>query len=215
MNNIIDLSAAKEKRKEEKDDSLQERRREAISKLRHFRGEVPSKNVIRKLKDVSPGEIFWVTGEKEGKAYIVIGKEKQKITIRALDESATLSTGITIYDFNKGVISKEPIFDFKDIAAVEELTLNFRTFFCKECRNNFYLLYGRDIHYLSIFRDKTTVNHNIDIIFETIKNIGNLISIDFSHSDDDEPRAEIWVRTADSKAELLYLFPFDKGLIDL
>lgn len=216
-NSVIDFTAAKEKftAPTPEQSALQEKRKEAISKLPRYRGEVPSKNVIRGLPNVVPGEIFWVTGDN--KAYIVAEKDHKKMTIKALDETATVSTGMTIFDMNKAIISKEPLFDFEDGEAHDALIDRFMQFFLKDCNDEFYLLYGRDIHYLSLFRDvhkDERGRSTMQVLFEALKNVGDLISVDFNNSDG-EVSAEIWVRTADSKAELLYLFPYDKGVIPL
>ncbi len=197
----------------EKELTLIERRRAAISKLPKFRGEAPSKNTIRHLRDVSPGEIFWITGEN--KAYIVADREGKRISLKPLDENTAISLGLTLFELNQIAISKEPLFDFNDEVAVQDLTRKLEKFFTEDCSDTFFLLYGRDLNYLSIIRDENGFNQDIDAILESIKNVGDLISMDFEIEGPLDSKVEIWVRTNKSKAELLYLFPYDDGIIEI
>lgn len=197
----------------EKEMSLAERRKEAISKLPKFRGETPSKNTIRHLREVSPGEIFWVSGEE--KAYIVAEKDGKKITLKPLDENTSISLGLTLFELNQAAVSKEPLFDFNDGAAVQSLAERLKKFFKEDCSDNLYLLYGRDLNYLSVIRDGGRDDIDVEAIFETIQNVGDLISMDFEVEDPREAKIEIWVRTEKSRAEILYLFPYDNGIIEV
>jgi len=208
------------------EDDLINRRKELIAKLPQFRGEVTSKNQIRMLHKhtgVEAGTIFWVT--LDNKAYVIAEATNKKVTIKALDETATISTGITIYEMNKAIVSKEPIFNWHDDNAVNDLRVRLFDYFnldtgFSNTATEYYLLYGRDIHYVTIFK----VNRNVEpmdfeIQFgefeEVLMQIGDLISIDYNTSDDQVPNAEIWMRTKDSKAELLYMMPFDQGVVYL
>jgi hypothetical protein len=219
--NFDDAQVRKAFQADPRRDELNEQRHEAIKKLPRYRGAVPSKTTIRSLPHVVPGEIFWV--ESDNKAYIVAEKDKKKMTIKALDETATISTGVTIFDMNKRLVSKEPIFDITDKDAIEKLNNRLWTWFNEETTDEFYCLYGRNIHYLTVLQVKTRADGNgagfiIENEFETLidilKPVGDLISIDFNTSDD-EMSLEIWVRTRDSDAELLYLFPYDRGIVKI
>ena len=212
---VIDFAQAQanqEKNMPGQEKSMEQRKKEAIAQLRGYRGEVPSKNTIRGLPGVEPGQIFWV--DMDHKAYLVAAKEGKKVTIKALDETATVSTGITIYDMNKSIVSKEPLFDFKNEEAVAALDERINHWFANETEGaTHFLLYGRDIHYVS-FIDYTgdTGKSPAQVIRECLHAVGDLISIDFNTSDG-EPALEIWMRTQNSLAELLYLFPFEKGIV--
>lgn len=198
-----------------KANDLKERRKNAIMSLPQFRGEVPSKNTIRSLPNVQVGQIFWV--DLDDQAFVVSAIEGKKCTIRPLDENATVSTGITIFEMNKNIVSKEPEFDFADAEAAEALTQNILKWFNQDCPpNTYYLLYGRDIHYVTLFKTpdgEATPLSAIELL-RTIAEVGHLISMDFN-TETGAPCIEIWVRTDKSKAELLYLMPYDAGLIEL
>lgn len=220
MSNVIDLNEAIKKNKEVNPE-LQARKKEAIKTLPRYRGEVESKNNIRHLPEVKPGDIFWVN--MDGKPYIVAEKDGRKLTIKALDETATISTGMTIFDMNKRLVAKEPILDKNDKEAMDALGARLLEFLTKDTDDNYYLLYGRDIHYVTVF-DKgwgcygtgtpLVGEKALEIIMDALYHVGDLISMDFNTSDG-EPSVEIWIRTNDSPAELLYLFPYDKGMVKL
>lgn len=209
MSEVINFEKAKAKTEQP---SLEERRKEAIKKLPHYRGEVQSKNTIRQLPGVEPGQIFWV--EMDHKPYLVAEKDGKKITIKALDETATVSTGITIFEMNKSIISKEPLMDFSDPQIVADLDARLNTWFNEETSDKRYLLYGRDIHYVTMLeRTGNVKTWPAQILRDCLSAIGDIISVDFNTSDG-ECAVEIWIRTKDSPAELLYLFPYDKGIVE-
>lgn len=191
--------------------TLEERRKAAIQKLPQYRGEVSSKNNIRSLPDVQPGQIFWVT--MDHRPYIVAEKDGRKVIIKALDETATVSTGITVFEMNKSIASKEPLMDFSDPQVVAELDSRLNEWFNQETNNEKYLLYGRDIHYVTLLeRTGTVKTWPGQVLRDCLAAIGDIISVDFN-TGDGEKSVEIWIRSADSPAELLYLFPYDKGIV--
>ena len=178
---------------------------EALSKLPRWRGTIRSRNSIRQLPDVKQGEIFWV--ELDHKPYIVseINEAKNTATIRALDENATISTGITIFEMNKDIVSKEPLFNLKDEEARQELSEGFDKWI-GQSMNKFLLLFGRDLHYFSLFKQEQGLK--LDLFLDVLESVGKLISLDFN-----DDAIEIWIRTDESPAELLYLIPFDEAII--
>lgn len=194
--------------------SLIERKKEAIKQLPKYRGEVPSKNAIRKLPNVNIGEIFWV--DMDDKPYIVSDISPDRlITIQALDETATISTGMTVYDLNKKLVSQEPLFNWNDKTAVEGLNEKLQKWFEEETQDTYYLLYGRNIHYVTLIKkNKENPDNLFKNLKEMIEEFSELISIDIDETDE-EKKVEIWVRTEFEKAELLYLFPYDSGLVEI
>ncbi len=176
---------------------------EVLSKLPQWRGTIRSRNSIRQLPDVKRGEIFWV--ELDHKPYIVSEINNDKAVIRALDENATISTGITIFEMNKDIVSKEPLFDLKNEEAKTELSENFDKWI-GQAMNRFLLLYGKDIHYFSLFKQEGGLK--LDLFLDVLASVGKLISLDFN-----DDSVEVWIRTDESPAELLYLLPFDEAII--
>lgn len=186
--------------------------------LPQYRGEVTSKNNIRMLPNLKSGEIFWVSLDHAAYCVAAVSVDKKvgtKVVIKKLDDTATISTGLTVFDLNKGIISKEPLFDWSNTEEVEKISKRMQEWFAED-GDSFYLLYGRDIHYVTLFN--CYLAHNLEGILDTIRDVlsavGDVISIDFDTSAD-QHSVEIWIRTKDSPAELLYLMPFDRGVVEI
>lgn len=191
-----------------------------LSLLPQYRGDVISKNNIRMLPNLRRGEIFWVSMDHAPYVVADVDLDKQgktRVVIKKLDETATISTGMTIFDMNKGIVAKEPLLDWGDQENIGKLARRLDEWFSED-GDSFYLLYGRDIHYVTLFnamtfRSKETFIYELKGI---LGEVGDIISLDFdSLGDESQHCVEIWVRTPDSPAELLYLMPFDKGVIEI
>ena len=189
---------------------LVEKRREAIKQLPQYRGEVQSKNQIRQLPEVAVGEIFWA--DMDGCAYIVADKDGHKLTIKALDENASISTGISVFELNKQLVEKEPIIELTE-ENVNTLKSELKRWFNNAVLSNkYFLMYGREIHYVTLFKHSGK-EVAIDSILETILEVGDLISIDYNTEGDEQSVVEIWMRTKEEKATLLYIIPYDRGIV--
>jgi len=192
-------------KQEKVDAAKREKIHEGVKKLKRYVGDILSKNQIRELPITQVGDIFWV--ELDSCAYIVVEKEGKKVTIKKLDETASVSTGISIYDINKMISQEEPNMDISDT----EVAARFEKWL-KETNNKYYLLYGRAIHYVTLI-DMEEYGYNGSIITQLaalIQEIGDIISIDFD-TVENEKCIEIWIRI-DGSAELLYLICYDKGI---
>lgn len=195
-------------------EKLIEKKKEALKQLPNYRGEVQSRNNIRQLPNTKVNDIYWV--EMDKKPYVVAAKDKQKITIKALDENASISTGMTIYDLNHNIVAKESLFDWNNEEAVKELDEKVQKWFEEEVKDNqYFLFYGRDIHYLTLFKRSGNPVNLLENIKESIEEFAELISIDLNTTEDKEKKLEIWVRTPYNDAELLYFFPYDAGISEL
>ena len=189
-----------------------------LSLLPQYRGEVSSKNNIRLLPNLKRGEIFWV--DLDHGAYVVADTDVDKkghtrVVIKKLDENATISTGMTIFDMNKNIIAREPLLDWEDKENITKLAARLCEWFTED-GDSFYLLYGRDIHYVTLFNSYTTRPKD-NFLYELkgiLSEVGDIISLDFDNIEGAHS-VEIWVRTPNSPAELLYLMPFDKGVIEI
>ena len=188
---------------------LIEKRKEAFANLPQYRGTVRSKTMIRNLPEVKLGEVFWCEMDECG--YVVTDvTEDHRVTVSALDENATISLGMTIYDFNKQVVSQEPLLTEKEVIEVKSQISNW--FADEEMNDEYYLLYGREIHYITLFKIENR-DAIADELIETLKPIGSLISMDFNTEGEDVKVIEIWMRTKEEEATMLYLMPFDRGLV--
>lgn len=207
--NVIDISKVKER---------EEKLKSQLALLPQYRGEVSSKNNIRMLPNLRRGEIFYVSMDHAAYCVADVDLDKQghtRVVIKKLDETATISTGMTIYDMNKNIVGREPLLDWGDKETIEALAKRLCEWF-NEDGDSFYLMYGRDIHYVTLFNSYTT-NPKDNFLYELkgiLGEVGDIISLDFDCIEG-EHCVEIWVRTPTSPAELLYLMPYDKGVIDI
>lgn len=189
---------------------LREKRKAALKKLPQFRGEVPSRTVLRGLKDLQIGQIFWI--ELDNAAFVVteIGKERE-VKFEKIDENATISTGMTIFEISKRAASLEPTLDLNNPEIFQKAVSQIQEVF-DGAGDSYFALYGRNLHYLSLIHRIDRDNYNPAEIVKEIEQIGKIINIEVERYQD-VTAAEIWVRTDKEKAELLVLFPYDNGLI--
>lgn len=114
---------------------------------------------------------------------------------------------MTMYDINKQVISQLPSLDKEDIAAAKQTI----TEYFKDQRNSFYMLLCNDINYYTLFQvinDSSLPNAGSEAI-ECALEIGDIKVVDVN----DDGAIEIWVKPEDTDAMLMYLFPYDRGVV--
>lgn len=230
MSNIIDFQKAKLEKQLERDRiknqfiELEPR----LKKLPQYRGSVPSKTFLSKDPLIKVGQCYWI--ESENSLFTVVKKDKKGLQLRPLDMNATVSAGYTVYEMNQAMTAKEPLMDlgnwrqgdtsdyFNDAAD------DCKCFF-EETNNKTYLMYGRDLHYFTVFQ-MADEPHGcyLEQILDCIDHTWDIVSIDVDMSQDEGmPKIEIWVRDRmkDGAVEnalanhMLYLFPFDSQVVEL
>lgn len=116
---------------------------------------------------------------------------------------------LNLYDLNVQLVEQ-----FKDITDKE--TLKFKaeqiTEFMHEYQNNYYLLYGKEISYFTLFKKVAHTENAGDVVIECLENIGPIKCIDLTENKD---AIEAWVNTPEGKVTCLYLFPYDGGLVEV
>ena len=218
MSNLIEFPSGKELLDTQKR-LVRERRKEAVQALPQYMGEVSSKNQLRRMSGLAVGQIYWVSLDEE--AWVVAEMNETESTLRKLDENASISTGLSIYDMNKTMVAQEPLFDFSDKDAINKLTDDVLNWF-KTTGAEYFLMYGRTLHYFTLFKREDDGGCAFErdgecaeaflVLIEMIETVGDLISIDFN-TIESEKCLEIWIRTDKSLAEQLYLFPYDLGVV--
>ena len=87
------------------------------------------------------------------------------------------------------------------------------TVFAEETNNKYHMLYGREINYFTLFAKdfyaQETLGHEV---ISCLKNIGKIKSIELTENKD---AIEIWVCDSGNELTVLYLFPYDLGLIEV
>ena len=117
-------------------------------------------------------------------------------------EGSNISMGL--YDMNKQIISQLPTLTTDDLLEklplVEELHNKYN--------NEYYMLYGKEISYFTLFKLKQVESFPHEAI-DCLQNIGPIKAIDLT---EDKDAIEAWVM-ADDEATCLYLFPYDMGVV--
>lgn len=108
-----------------------------------------------------------------------------------------------LYDINKQIIAQLP--DLVDWDRVSEVLRDFDI----NWNNNYYMLYGKEISYFTVFKIKEHCAFAHEVI-DVIKNVGSSVkAIDLTETED---AIEVWIMY-NNEPTCLYLFPYDMGLV--
>jgi hypothetical protein len=115
---------------------------------------------------------------------------------------------LNLLDINRQIISQLP--ELTEVSDKIELIDNFS----KEQGNTFYMLYGKNISYFTVFMVSRPSQSLETLGTEVINCLHNLGKIKLIEPDSNNPAAiECWIQEDDQEAEVLYLFPYDLGII--
>lgn len=117
-------------------------------------------------------------------------------------ENSGINMGL--YEMNKQIISQLPKLTEAELFD-KDLLIN--TLYAK-FNNEFYMLYGKEISYFTLFRIFDSIRFGNEVI-DCLNNVGDIKAIDFTEPED---AIEIWVETEDGPT-CLYLFPYDNGVV--
>jgi hypothetical protein len=122
---------------------------------------------------------------------------------------------LSLYDMNAQIISQLPALSKEDIQAKKQTFKDF----LEKTENNFYMLYGKEISYFTVFHNLDSyidyVGYQIytdfyEVLLECLRNIGEVKSFDLTEAKD---AFEIWVKVDEDKTTCLYFFPYDSGIV--
>ena len=117
-------------------------------------------------------------------------------------ESSGINMGL--YDMNKQIISQLPV-----LTDLENKKYTINSLHAK-FNNEFYMLYGKEISYFTLFRIFDSICFGNEVI-DCLNNVGDIKAIDFTEAQD---AIEIWIQDEDGPT-CLYLFPYDSGLVQV
>lgn len=116
------------------------------------------------------------------------------------------SLGITMYELNKQLISQLPRLTAKKIQESKHLITQYGL----STNNQFYLLYGKEISYFTLFQIEDFESFGKEVI-SCLKEVGVIKAIDLT---EDKTAIEIWITQNDTTDSVcLYLFPYDAGIV--
>ena len=157
-----------------------------------------------KIKKIDPSQIRYTPQEGEviqnPEGEYLIWKDNQWMKINT--DSSGINVGL--YDINKQIISQLPV--LSDLEDKKNLIHKLHV----EWGNFYYMLYGKEISYFTLFKVVEPQYFGNEVI-ECLNNIGNIKAIDFTEAQD---AIEIWVED-ESGPTCLYLFPYDNGVVQV
>lgn len=123
-------------------------------------------------------------------------------------EIKTENSGINmgLYDMNKQIISQLPKLTEAELFDRDLLINTLHAKF----NNEFYMLYGKEISYFTLFRIFDSIRFGNEVI-DCLNNVGDIKAIDFTEAQD---AIEIWIQDEDGPT-CLYLFPYDSGVVQV
>jgi hypothetical protein len=120
-----------------------------------------------------------------------------------------MDASIELYELNRSIIEQQGSLSGEAITE----KFNLINAFAEDMKNNFYMLYGREINYFTVF----TKHENWELetlalaVSECLANIGTVYSIELTAEND---AVEIWVKdTYQDLLTCMYLFPYDNGIV--
>lgn len=125
------------------------------------------------------------------------------------EEETTKISGnfeMNLYDVNKQIIAQ--------LADLDEASLEYSKNeiiapYLQEQNNEFYMLLCRDVNYYTLFQNVNQGCSMAKEIIECAKDIGIIKSVD----QNENSAIEIWVQPIDGEPIVMYLFPYDGGVI--
>lgn len=158
---------------------------------------------LDEVKNLSPkdGEIAGFRDEEDKINYkIYINNDWQ-----AIDFSET-GLKLNLYDINQQIIPQLP--DLSKEQRLEKIQLI--NTFVKEQKNEFYMLYGKNMSYFTVFKkdNRGAASLGSEALY-CLDELGNIKSIE-----QEAGGIEFWIlKKEDNIADCLYLFPYDMGII--
>ena len=117
-----------------------------------------------------------------------------------------LNLGLNLYDLNKQVVGQ---------LGFVELQQVFKTLdtFIQESKDTYHMLLCREINYFTLFKtnkDNKELNKFSAEVVDCAQNVGTLKSVEKT----EDGAIEIWVHPEDSDPLVMYLFPYDMGVVE-
>lgn len=120
-----------------------------------------------------------------------------------------MDASIELYELNRSIIEQQG--PLSKEALPEKMILLKE--FVEDTNNDFYMLYGKEIGYFTLFmKDRIYDFETIDYaITECLMHIGPIHSIELTANKD---AIEIWVKYTERNLQTcMYLFPYDDGIV--
>ena len=125
-----------------------------------------------------------------------------------LEVKSESNVQMSAYEMNKQIIGQMSPLKHKDMISKYALINEF----VKQTENCYYLMYGREINYFTLFvKDKLTKATISLELAACLRNVGDIYDILLTEAQD---AIEIWVKPVDAEeVTCLYFFPYDAGIV--
>ena len=120
-----------------------------------------------------------------------------------------MDASIELYELNRSIIEQQG--PLSKEALPEKMILLKE--FVEDTKNDFYMLYGKEIGYFTLFmKERICDFETIDYaITECLMHVGPIHSIELTANKD---AIEIWVKDTERNLQTcMYLFPYDDGIV--
>lgn len=120
-----------------------------------------------------------------------------------------MDASMELYELNRSIIEQQGPLS-KEVISEKMTLLNE---FVEDTKNDFYMLYGKEIGYFTLFmKDRICDFETIDYaITECLMHVGPIHSIELTANKD---AIEIWVKDTERNLQTcMYLFPYDDGIV--
>lgn len=153
---------------------------------------------LKALQNHGEGEVAYVQKDKQGYIY----HDGKWVLIKANESGIKMN----LYEINKSIYSQmDPLSD----DSLEYLKKDID----KGLTKNYYLLYGKEISYFTLFERKSEITQETlgEAVLSCLQDFEKIYSYEFK---DDEGVVEIWVHNSDNNlATLLKLFNYENGVV--
>ena len=176
---------------------------------------VDNYTILINLPNHTEGEVAYCSNED--KYYIYINDELKWQPYNISMNSSGLN--MNLYELNKSVVSQLPVFDENAWNGSEKI---FNDWFFRQMNKKqkprYFMLYGRDISYFTVFR-RVSGTADFTTFFAALRDILNSVGDVYAIDPvEDDSAIEIWVRYIDEEQKIdemtcLYLFNYDEGVI--
>lgn len=158
-----------------------------------------SKNVIDAFPRPQENEYVFCT---DTETYLIYAKNKEWIDYQPQTNGGL---NMNLYDLNKTAVAQLPTMtEFEEVYKMIDD-------FDSQYQNEFYMLYGKEISYFTIFRCMFGDLKMSNEFVECLRELGEIKSIELTS---DGNAIEAWVCPKDQDATVLYFFPYDSALVN-
>lgn len=166
-------------------------------------------NINELIMILSPERKFYIKSQNENSDIEFIEVVDENLEDNS-DIKGSQNVSIDLFTINKEIISQLNDMTEEELKSKEKIISEF----IKLKNNKFYMLYGKEISYFTLFNIKYSITGKTGKeIISCLKEIGTIKSIDLEK---DKNTVEIWVKPFnDEEATCLYLFPYDLGVVEI